>query len=488
MNKEYKNVSLPVAGARISDTITVNGQIQLEHETEQILMCSGNTVITDAKPSDGKVECSGKLNFSCICKGTNEGLYSFSASADFSHEIICADANANQNAVIFAQVSEISAEISGDLLTVKSEIELFCRLEEKATLKMYAASKDAEIKEATYDYREKERVGHVDSYVREDISAGNIKSVIYTDAAAVVRDISAVVDKARIDGILNMNALCTAKDGSYFHFRQSIPFTVEAETKYDNCKNLSASVSVSDVRLRITEEEYGLASLDAKVHADVYSSAQVQVGVIEDAYSPDEPFTCEKKSIQLLLFRDTLEQKAALKAQMPIDNMQEYSEPLFCTLTPQVNSAVSEDGAIRLDGAFQTELMYTDKSGNMHVRKDLLPYSVRLPKDFENTEIDAIPVCTSVNYGMRNDKGIELDVSLSVSADIYEIIDTEIVTGTEECDKKPQKSGFTVCFARKGETTYDLAKRFCVSQKSLREANPDLGDVLHEGEKAVVIN
>lgn len=487
MSGQYRNVSLPTVAARISENITISGQVELEHPTSRIIMTDGHIELNDSVVSDGKVSCSGKLYFNCICEDNDGKLYSFCASADFSDDFDCEDAKSGMKAEICASVSEIKAEMSGNIFTINAEADLFGRIEEITEIKMLTSSEGTEISEIAYTYMDRECVGKNSSYVREDIAAGNIKSVVFADASAVVRDITTVIDNARVDGIMSLNALCINKDGSYEHLRQNIPFSIEAETKYDNCKDLSATVSVTDVRLRMTEEEYGLATVDAQIHVELFASSQVQIKLTDDAFSPSEPFGCIKKKIPLLLFRENTDQKNALKADVHINNMQDFSEAVFCSVRPLVSNATKSDEQVVLDGLLYINLIYLDKSGKINTSKQKVPFSVGIPLLYESIEIDAYPVCTSVNYGTHTDKGIELNVTLSTAFRVYELKDVETVIGTEPAKEPDRRTGFIVCFANDGETAYDIAKSFGISRSSLKEANPDLGDVLHSGDKAILI-
>ena len=117
----------------------------------------------------------------------------------------------------------------------------------------------------------------------------------------------------------------------------------------------------------------------------------------------------------------------------------------------------------------------------------MIPFTVKIPAEYDNVEIDVLPVCTSVNIGTAADKGVEISVSMSVTADMYELYDADIVTDTTPRLANHVPSSFIICFAGEGETSYDIAKEFGISRKSLTETNQDLSDNLKAGDKAILL-
>ena len=487
MKKLYRECAFPTVDARLTDTIHVKGETSVERPTVRAVCADGRVQVLQTKADIGEVNVSGKLFFNCICESEDGNLYSLCGTADFSHTIQCEEANSETSPVCFAQLCEININSFENKLIINADIDLFCRIENNSTVRMLCEGEDVETLQVTVSNMDRECVGETSQYVREDIVTGKISDVVYADATAVIRDITAVVDTARVDGILNLNALCYSRESGYVHLKQNIPFSIDVETKYDNCRNISGICDVSDVRLRITEDEYGLAALDAQIHVMLYAKAEAPVCYCADAYSPTEPFDCTKKKMQIILFRDTAMQKTSVRSVLHIDNMQEYAEGIFAFARPYVSSAEKIGTDVNAQGLLNVTLLYKIKSGDILSANDTIPFTLKMPVEYENAEIDAFPVCTSVNIGSPGDKGVEISVSMSSTADMYELCDAEIVTDTVPKAKNPAPSSFIICFAGEGETSYEIAKEFGISKKSLAETNPDLSDNLKAGDKAVIL-
>ena len=487
MNMLYKECSFPTADARLTDTVHVKGETSVERPTKRAVCADGRAQILQAESESGSVNVSGKLFFNCICESEDGNLYSLCGSADFTHTIPCEEVNSDSSPVCFAQLCDINIAVSENMLIINADIDLFCRIENNTAVRMLCESEGVETLQVKVSNMDRECVGETSQYVREDIVTGKISEVVYADATAVIRDITSVVDNARVDGILNLNALCFSKESGYVHLKQNIPFSIDVETKYDNCRNLSGICDVSDVRLKITEDEYGLAVLDAQIHVMLYAKAEAPVCFCTDAYSPTDPFDCTKKKMQLMLFRDTVLQKTSVKSVLHIDNMQEYAEGIFAIAGPYVSSADKIGAEVNAQGLLNVTLLYKNKSGDILSANDMIPFTVKIPAEYDNVEIDVLPVCTSVNIGTAADKGVEISVSMSVTADMYELYDADIVTDTTPRLANHVPSSFIICFAGEGETSYDIAKEFGISRKSLTETNQDLSDNLKAGDKAILL-
>lgn len=487
MNMIFDDIAIPSTRTRSSETTRITGTVPLPHAAKRVVMTDGKVNVDNTETSNGKVACGGKVTLNAICEDDDGSLFSFSASADFSHSLDCEGAEAGMQAAVTAQLLSISTTLSGGNLELDAQADIMCRVEDMTQKRMLRGGDSAEMLTQRVSYGMREKVGEVTTRLREDIVANDIASVIYADANALIRDITSVIDTARVDGILNLNALCCAKDGSYIKLRQNIPFTADVQTKYDNCTNLSGNVQVSDIRLRMTEDEYGLATVEAQLSIELFSATPNEIELTVDAFSPTEPFSCVKNDIQLLLYKETVEQKGICKDTVALKNAGDYASEVFCTARPLVSSATKGEGCIIIDGIMAVNLLYTDKSKALCSAVDNLPFSVSVPTEYDNTEIDARPVCTAITVGAVNEKGVEVSIAMHITADIYELRDTGIVSDTEKCECKCGAKGFVVCFASEGETMYDIAKRFNVSQKDLSAANPDLGKVLHEGDTAVLL-
>ncbi|MBQ9949837.1 MAG: DUF3794 domain-containing protein [Clostridia bacterium] len=485
MERIFGNIIVPAAVSRSSETAHITGSVPLPAATKRVVMTEGKVKVTEAKSEKGKVNCKGKLSFCAICEGEDGKLSSFTASADFSHSVVCESADTHMRAAVTAQLLSITAKAEGDALLLNAEADIMCRMEDEGEKRMLVKGPDTELQTAEYTYMERECVGSVGTSLREDIVANNISSVIYARGEAVIRDISCVMDTARVDGIISVQALCYDKGGEYTHLAQNIPFTAEVQTTYDNCTNLTGTVDVTDIRVRLTEEEYSLATVDARVDISLYSASQKQVQITCDAYSPTSPFDCEKTPLQLLLYKETAEQKGICKDS--VKTGADFSHAVFCGATPLISSATAGEDCIILDGITRVSLLYADKNGELRSVTDNLPFSVNMPVEYANTEIDARPVCTAVNVGSLDGDSVEVSVSLHITADIYELQDVAMVTGAKNAEMPKLSRGFVICFASQDESVYDIAKRFNVSQAALRAANPDMPETLHSGDRAILL-
>lgn len=492
MSIAFSDITIPTTAGRSSSQAKIAGSIPLPRAASAVLLSNGKAIVSETTVSEGKVLSEGKIVLDVICADTEGELFSFTSEAGFSHTIDCDGAKQGMKAFVIAQIISVEMQPASDdeSLTLNAVADIMCRVEDNSPKKMLSAAgnTDTELECICESYKKREVVGKAVTRLREDIVANEISSVVYASANAVIRDVQCIVDNARVDGILSLCALCYGKNDKLFRFQQNIPFTADVETDYDNCPNMTGRVEVSDIRVRMTGDEYGLATVDAQLSIELSSSSVKEAQLVVDAFSPSEPFECTKRDIQALLYKETVEQKAICREQFTtIRDMNSYSETAFSDVRPVISCATKTDEGVIVDGIAYVSLIYADGNGGLHSASDELPFSVNIPALYDNIELDAKAICTGINVMGVGESGIDISMTLHITADLYEIRDISIVESVSPTERRVMQKGFIVCFAEEGETAYDIAKRFNVSRKSLAETNKSMQSVLHHGDKAIVL-
>ena len=129
MERIFGNIIVPAAVSRSSETAHITGSVPLPAATK--VMTEGKVKVTEAKSEKGKVNCKGKLSFCAICEGEDGKLSSFTASADFSHSVVCESADTHMRAAVTAQLLSITAKAEGDALLLNAEADIMCRMEDE---------------------------------------------------------------------------------------------------------------------------------------------------------------------------------------------------------------------------------------------------------------------------------------------------------------------------------------------------------------------
>ena len=490
MDTVFNEIAIPTAAARSSDQAEIKGSIPLPRPASRVYSSGGKAVVTNSEVTEGKVLCEGRIVLDIICKGTDDELFAFTATSKFSHSIDCEGAKAGMSAHVTAQLLSIKLTLDGDSLTLDAAADMMCRVEDhsKKTMLCKKDGSDTEVQCIRASYKKCELIGSSTTRLREDIVANDISTAVSANASAVIRDVQIMPDIARVDGILSLNALCKSKDGRFFRFQQNVPFTGDVPTEVDNCTDVAARAEVSDIKLNMMGDEYGLATLEATLALEVMRFTPTELELTVDAFSPETPFECVKRDLQVLQYKETIEQKAICRENITsVSDPKQFKEAVFIDARPFVSSATKGTDCIIVDGIVFTTVLYMDPKGEIQSACDELPFSFNIPTHYDNIELDTSVVCTSANVVGVSSDGIELSCSMHVTADIYELDDISIVEAVKATEKKETKHGFIICFAAEGESTYDIAKRFNIKKSCLISENESMQENLHSGDRAIML-
>ena len=152
--------------------------------------------------------------------------------------------------------------------------------------------------------------------------------------------------------------------------------------------------------------------------------------------------------------------------------MQFYQADAF--FAPTMVQAESSDGKIVVDGVMELQAIYMPVGGEQAMSATLeSPFTATfqgdVPSDapmlLEAFDCECVPVTSSQ---------LELKCTLALHADADVQRSIEAAMDAQEVEGRAVPMGITVLLAQKGDTAWDLAKRFRVPTDELERMNPEL--------------
>ena len=146
---------------------------------------------------------------------------------------------------------------------------------------------------------------------------------------------------------------------------------------------------------------------------------------------------------------------------------------------PVISGAVCENGKITITGLAGCDIIYSNQNDNQsfltyrHVFK--FEESINAEEIKEGMICDIFADFNNLNYTISGSNSVDIRITMSVCALVTSKKEFSYVNGyktKENCtEEKSNDYGIKIYFAKKGESLWDIAKRYEITTKSLIETN-----------------
>ncbi len=163
------------------------------------------------------------------------------------------------------------------------------------------------------------------------------------------------------------------------------------------------------------------------------------------------------------------------------------SQALYCVARPTVVQAEHGGGKATVDGVMELQVVYLPIGGDDVQAATLeapftAAFAAELPEDapllLEAFDCECVPVTSSQ---------LELKCTLALNAVAEAQVSRDVALDAREVEGQAVPMGITVLLAQRGETAWDLAKRFRVPTEELERMNPELATQTAYGKPAQVM-
>ena len=158
---------------------------------------------------------------------------------------------------------------------------------------------------------------------------------------------------------------------------------------------------------------------------------------------------------------------------------------------PYISSAVAEDGKIVIEGVIDTYILYISSKEDSPVYnfKAEVPFSITLdtPGTSTGDKVRSKLTANHISYNLNAAGEIELRMVLGVSAAAFGKNSVNVISDiTEEEFDRGNSPSIVLYFIQKGDTLWDIAKRYHTKEEYIRELNNIDGEILTEGMQILI--
>lgn len=469
----------------------------------------GNIMVDSVKISPNKVNVNGKLKFKMMYKASSseDGIHRLDGSINFDENINMDGIEEGDTINVDFDIDDLSISvINSRKISIKAIITVTVLAE---TLHDEEMAVDLETNEAEcikdnlditqIAMRKKDLLR-----IREEIDLGtgkmNINEVIWNTASLVGTQIKVMEDKINISGEIVIFVLYTAEDGPLQWVDANVPFNgiVEMPGCYeDMIPSIELKLSAADIEAKPDYDgEQRLLQLDGIVNVDIKLYEEQHLSILKDIYSRKKellPIT-SMAEYENLLMKNVSKCRASEKIKVNLDNAH-IMQICSCHGDIRLDDVSVEDDGIMTEGVIDVSVLYicSDDRNPLCCVRQSIPFShkIEVGDINQNCIFKMRSMTEQLNCIMTGSDEMEVKAVITLDCIVFDKISKEIIVDVEERDydmetisQMPAIVGYVV---QKGDTLWNVAKKFYTTVDSLKEINELKTSDLIPGEMIVAV-
>ncbi len=341
--------------------------------------------------------------------------------------------------------------------------------------------------------------GRADKYllINDEVSLPDkcpaIRNILRSDLDVVINDKKIVENRVVVKGEILMNVLYFGEETVDCEcFKESIPFSqiVEAQGINENCTCIVKGNIISSELMPRTgmSGDMRVISASVKLLLSVDAFCENEIPYITDAYSTkyDMSLGWNDVCFEKVASSITENLKVSYNFDLPFNQDMQVVD-MWCV--PSISDTTSNDGSVDVKGSVQICMIMRDKQGEPSYYERTFDYNkvlnIELPEHFYIKSTVAAKSCVAISKGDL----FELVCELNLCLDVVEQTSCKVVSSIQlnnEHLRRCKPSSIVVYFAHKGDSVWDVARRYNTTPQAIATTN-NLKDDLITGEITLVI-
>lgn len=465
-----------------------------------VLSVEGRVALDGVEALEGRLSIEGTIELFVMYVDDSDAVNGFTSTSGFKHAVEIAGVAPGMRAKAVPSLQQLDFSLSDEkTLRVRAIIDMDCTVMEKAmveALQGVADIKDLEMKALNLSLVEEGEPQTMNLVLRESMRIPQglppVGYVMYSTAMPRVMSVSIEDGKAAVEGEVRITTIYASDSDEHAPIQQvqhTMPFG-QLFSIDPSVKEASVMPEVREIEVVAADDENkNILELEIKLWLTLTASRRREARALEDAYSPTRNVSALKNKVELrqaaaegtgrCMVRDTISVPETMPA---------AARALYVTARPVVTDEAAGDDRFTLHGILFARVVYVCREGRLHGFGAEIPFrcEIEAPHMTEDMEADVRVMCESATVSGSGD-ALDVKITLECAIRGYSTSVKSIVMGLEEMEPLARVQGVVVYFASKGEACWDIAKRFCIPQKDLKECNPDLPDEMQNGEKVLLL-
>ncbi len=464
-------------------------------EEARVYYADATASVSGGELTGSRVMTDGKVMFHVLyAQGDLSKIASLETSADFHQALPLKEENIQPAAVHLhprAQVQHVSAKAFNGRLLLQAIIDLTADAALPRNLSFIRdVAENENIQRATQVLSMQRAVGEGENtaLLKEEFELSDvlqIKDTLYATAHAQVEDILGGADgKATVTGVIQLEAYHTADmpGRPLVYTRHSMPFEQAVNLSGALGDALIARSTVRDVAVlsRDGDDNGKIMRTEVQLHTEITAVESRELTALKDVFTLSGP-DVDKRSQHVFYRTDTVNEQAAESGKTVImlpEGSPRIKQMLLSFARPILVRAEKQNGKLITEGILEASLVYlTDDSE--------IPVSIAQEEPFRavfSTQADEndhlMLAASQVEASAITGDRAEMKYILRLTAEGVRKGEADVITDAAETEAQERPRGISLYFLQKGESAWDIARRYRIPVEEIGEMNPDFSDAV----------
>ncbi len=475
----------------------------------KVLRVSSESVITQKNIQNDKVYVQGiiRIDILYIPDGDVMGnVKSISTTQDFSHYIDAMGSKPEMNLVaeVFCDIPEYTL-VNSRKLSIRNKLTFNIKVTSVSEVHIATGiDGDEPIRMNTRPLRFSNscNCAERDIIIRErlDVPSGkaDLGEILKFSAKPIPGELRLLDNKAVVKGEVKLCTLyCGNDEGSSMQcMEHTIPFTEILEID-GITENMSGEIDycVKDVYCEINRDADGdkrVLGTEVTLTACVRTAELIECEAICDAYGLSHELHIERTQCSMEQLIETAQTQISQKERICVpDYLPELYQVCDCSAVPTIERITAENGTACVSGYITCHLLYMTQDSDTPISgfSHILPFShnFSIPGLTENSICDAKADLEHMSYTISGPRDIEVRITTALHIKAVALGNCDLISEIEYDEKPlPKAASMVVYFVNKGDTLWDIAKRYRTTPEAITEINGPEKDCIKPGNRIFI--
>jgi len=322
-----------------------------------------------------------------------------------------------------------------------------------------------------------------------------VSQIINVSTCAQASEVKIINNKALVKGDCTVKIYYISENSSTIEsIEHALPISqiIELDGTNENsiCSLRLSMTSCEAIAKADTSGDMCLIDLNARISAFMAAFEEIPLSLITDAYSTEYEVKNTFKNIELLEYNDKFNSNFTNKVVF-----ESIGVSVDCVLAVWCSdikySFSAKDDKCFINGTYQATVVYRDSEGKIGIIQKPVDfdYSSKLGKKSERILCYGSAAISSCFCAVTGDSRLELKTEIFISAVVLSSCTKKYVSAIEineegfKCDKS---CALTVYFSDKGETLWDIARRYNTTVEAIMAENNISENVIDESRMMII--
>lgn len=311
-------------------------------------------------------------------------------------------------------------------------------------------------------------------------NASNIESILKSDATIIKGDCKAISNKVMVKGDVNIRVLYLAdiNTGETKIFDYTLPFSeiLDADGVDEKCMCIT---NVELVNHSVTvksdySDSNSVVNFEVKLAATALGFSNKEIAPVDDAYSTDFDLNLVYSQTQLTNIEKSYSESCITKATVEAGSESILSiVDLWCEQCS--TTVVTEDDNVLVKGKLNMCILAKNNDNMPFYSERVIEFTYPVTQVQEDATVDVEGTVQSISYRINGSNSIDFRIETKLDITVCRKKSVRLVTSAEADTEHPivkdSKAALTIYYASRGESVWDIAKKYAVCCSAVMEEN-----------------